>query len=221
MLLAPALLSSSACAARLSPTIETRAMEEIIQLPEPRRDGPLSVEGALAQRRSVRSFTDQPLTPEQIGQLLWAAQGVTSQGGYRTAPSAGALYPLEIYALTREGLYHYDPNLHTLTRVLEGDLRTDLGEAALNQDSVRLAPLVLVYTAVFSRTESKYGSARGPRYIHMEVGHSAQNVLLQAQALGLAGVPIGAFYDDRVRNLLQLPQDRQPLYLLPMGHSAE
>jgi SagB-type dehydrogenase family enzyme len=175
----------------------------------------------MAARRSVRTFGEKSLSQDQIGQLLWAAQGVTSERGYRTAPSAGALYPLEMYALTKEGLYHYDPNSHTLTRVLEGDLRTDLSEAALNQDSVRQAPLILVFTAVFSRTESKYGSVRGPRYVHMEVGHSAQNVLLQAHALDLAGVPVGAFHDDRVKDLLRLPEDHRPLYLVPIGHPAE
>jgi SagB-type dehydrogenase family enzyme len=220
-LLVPAALFLTACAARRPATAESMAMEERIQLPPARLEGPLSVEGVMADRRSVRAFTEQGLTQEQIGQLLWAAQGVTSERGYRTAPSAGALFPLELYFLTGEGLYHYDPSSHTLARELSGDLRAKLSEAALNQDSMRQAPFIMVFTAVFSRTESKYGSTRGPRYVHMEVGHSAQNVLLQAQALDLAGVPVGAFHDDRVQDLLRLPADHQPLYLIPIGHPAE
>jgi SagB-type dehydrogenase family enzyme len=169
----------------------------------------------------VRTFAQEALTLEEIGQLLWAAQGVTSPEGLRTAPSAGALYPLEIYTLTAEGLHHYHPDTHTLELWSEGDRREDLAAAALGQDSLRQAPLILVFTAVYNRTEAKYGAARGPRYVHMEAGHSGQNVLLQAEALGLAGVPIGAFYDDQVGRVLNLPEGESPLYLIPLGHPAE
>jgi SagB-type dehydrogenase family enzyme len=165
----------------------------------------------------VREFKDEPLTLAELGQLLWAAQGVTNQYGFRTAPSAGALYPLEVYAVTREGAYHYEPQGHRLTVHLEGDLRQALYEAALRQDPVLDAPVVFVIAAVYGRTAAKYGAERSPRYVHLEAGHAAQNVLLQAVALNLGAVPIGAFYDERVQEVLKLPSDQQPLYLIPVG----
>jgi SagB-type dehydrogenase family enzyme len=192
--------------------------DSVIPLPSPRLQGSLSLEEVLARRRSVRSFTPQALSLVEIGQLLWAAQGVTDPSGKRTAPSAGALYPLETYALTPDGIYHYDPAAHSLARVRDGDRREELYQAALMQDSVRQAPLVIAMAAVYGRTEAKYGPQRGPRYVHMEVGHAAQNVLLQAVALGLGAVPVGAFLDDEMADVLGLPGDQRPLYLLAVGH---
>ena len=188
-----------------------------INLPAPSSAGKMSLEEALQSRRSIRRYSDQPLSEQEISQLLWAAQGVTSPQGYRTAPSAGALYPLELYAVTQSGVYHYDPARHTLGFVQEGDARRKLYEAALKQDPVLKAPLVIVITAVYERTEIKYGEERGPRYVHLEAGHAAQNLLLQAVTLGLGAVPIGAFYDDRVQGALDLPADHMPLYLIPVG----
>jgi len=162
-----------------------------------------------------------PLSVEQLSQLCWAIQGITHPAGYRTAPSAGALYPLEVYVLLPQGVYHYEPQAHTLTRWQEGDLRPALHAVALRQDAIVQAPAVFVITAVYERTEAKYGKQRSPRYVHLEAGHAAQNFLLQAVALGLGSVPIGAFYDQGVQEALNLPADHQPLYLLPVGVPAE
>ncbi|MCS6907229.1 MAG: SagB/ThcOx family dehydrogenase [Anaerolineales bacterium] len=193
---------------------------EEIQLPPPQLEGKMSLEEALAKRRSVRQFRPDPLSIDQISQLCWALQGITHPSGFRTAPSAGALYPLEVYVVLPEGVYHYRPQGHTLTRWQEGDLRAALHAVALRQDAVLQAAAVFVITAVYERTEAKYGKQRSPRYVHMEAGHAAQNLLLQAVALGLGSVPIGAFYDDGVQEALKLPADHRPLYLLPVGHPA-
>ncbi|MHC4340605.1 MAG: SagB/ThcOx family dehydrogenase [Planctomycetota bacterium] len=189
-------------------------------LPEPRAKGPLSLEEALARRRSVRAFDKTPLTRTEIGQLMWAAQGMTGSRGERTAPSAGALYPLELYAITADGFFHYQPRGHRLERLRDDDLREKAYETALRQSAIRRAPAVIVVTAVYERTAKKYGEKRSPRYVHMEAGHAAQNILLQAVALGLGAVPIGAFHDDPLRESLGLPADHRPLYLIPVGRPA-
>ena len=156
------------------------------------------------------------------GQLLWAAQGVTSSAGERTAPSAGALYPLEVYLVAGSvdvlpaGVYRYRPQKHALRVHLAGDRRRELGEAALGQTAVSKAPAVLVVVALYARTARKYG-VRAERYVHIEAGHVAQNVYLQAQVLGLGTVIVGAFEDDAVRSALELPQTESPLALLPVG----
>ena len=198
-------------------TILTPAPQTIL-LPTPELMGTLTLEEALAKRRSVREFTDLPLTPEELGQLLWAAQGITHPAGYRTAPSAGALYPLEVYVIIHEGVYHYDPPGNRLSLHQSGDLRPALHAVALQQEPVLKAPAVFVIAAVYERTEIKYGEERSPRYVHLEAGHAAQNLLLQAVALDLGAVPIGAFIDDKVTEVLSLPADHQPLYLIPVGH---
>lgn len=189
-----------------------------VALPTPRTQGPLSVEETMLKRRSMREFKDTPLTLAELGQLLWAAQGITHPAGLRTAPSAGALYPLEVYAVTREATYRYDPAAHQLIVHARGDLRRPLYTVALMQDSILQAPVTIVITAVYARTAKKYGEERTPRYVALEVGHAAQNVLLQAVALDLGAVPIGAFLDDQVQQVLALPRDHQPLYLIPVGH---
>lgn len=191
-----------------------------IQLPEPRTEGDLSVEEAIALRRSVRAFTEEALTLEELSQLLWAAQGVTATWGGRTAPSAGALYPLEVYAATPDGLLHYLPEGHRARTEATADLRAQLSEAAGGQAAVADAAVVLVIAAVPARTEARYGE-RAERYVQLEAGHVAQNVLLEAVALGLGGVPIGAFSDEDVGRVLALPSGEVPLYLLPVGHPAE
>lgn len=175
----------------------------------------------LAQRRSVREFSDQQLTLEELGQLLWAAQGITHPAGYRTAPSAGALYPLEVYVITGEGIYHYEPEGHLLFLHKRGDFRPSLHRAALQQSPVLRALAVFLIAAVYDRTEAKYGKERSPRYVHLEAGHAAENLLLQAVALDLGAVPIGAFIDDEVQEVLSLPEDHQPLYLIPVGHPRQ
>ena len=187
-------------------------------LPAPSLQGSLSLEEVLAWRRSVRQFTEEALTLEEVGQILWAAQGITSAAGQRTAPSAGALYPLEVYVVTEEGAFHYVPEDHQLVIQRKGEVQAELYQAALRQEAVREAPAVFVIAAVYARTSQKYGEERSPRYVHLEAGHAAQNILLQAVSLGLGGVPIGAFEDEKVLEVLDLPADQQPLYLIPVGH---
>ena len=201
------------------------AGEGIIPLPAPLHDGVTSVERALLQRRSVRDYEDASLSLAELGQLLWAAQGITQGSGLRTTPSAGALYPLEVYAVVgavdglAAGVYHYSPQEHGLTLVASGDRRAELRQAALGQAAVQDAPAVIVLAGVYERTAAKYG-ARAQRYVHMEVGAAAQNVALQAVPLGLGAVYIGAFGDDRISEVLRLRSDEKPLTLLPVGRPA-
>ena len=189
-----------------------------ILLPTPRFEGEITLEEALTKRRSIREYSEKPLTLEEIGQLLWSAQGITHPAGYRTAPSAGALYPLEVYVVTPVGNYHYEPSEHRLILHQQGDFRPSLFEAALKQNAVLNAPAVFIIAAVYERTAVKYGQERSPRYVHLEAGHATQNLLLQAVAFDLGGVPIGAFYDEAVKEALSLSDDHQPLYLIPVGH---
>lgn len=190
-----------------------------LALPSPDLDGSVSLEEALALRRSVRSFSAEALTAAEIGQLLWASQGVTDTAGRRTAPSAGATYPLEVYAVTAEGVSRYVPGEHALVPVRTGDVRAELAAAAIGQESVATAPLVVVINGVVSRTAARYGT-RAERYVWMEAGHAAQNLLLQAVVLDLGAVPVGAFDDDRVRAVLGASVDEAPLYLVPVGRPA-
>lgn len=208
------------------PSSSTRVSKEkgvgsLVQLPPPKQTGRVPVEEALARRRSVRQFDDVALGDAEHGQLLWAAQGISHRTmGLRTTPSAGALYPLEVYLVTKDGVFHYEPREHQLRKTMSTDVRKALSDAALQQESVAYAPSILVLAGVYERTAKKYGSARAKRYVHLEAGHAAQNVLLQATALDLAAVPIGAFQDDEVRHVLALPRTHRPLYLVPVGRPA-
>ncbi len=171
----------------------------------------------MVHRRSVREFRERELTLEEIGQLLWAAQGITHpREGLRTAPSAGALYPLEVYVANGDGVFHYLPQENTLVQQVAEDVRCQLRAAAGEQESLKEAPCVFVITGVEGRITIKYGQ-RGIRYEEMEAGHSTQNLLLQAVALRLAGVPIGAFSDREVAQILRLRKGERPLYLIPVG----
>lgn len=190
---------------------------ETISLPAPAQVGRMSLEECLQGRRSVREFRSTPLGNRELGQLLWAAQGITHPDGLRTAPSAGALYPLETYVATASGLYHYEPRRHTLRRRSAQDLRPAIYRAALEQEAVLEAPAVFVLAAVHERTARKYGATRSTRYVAIEVGHAAQNLLLEAVALGLGAVVVGAFEDAQVHEVLSLPPDHRPLYLIPVG----
>jgi SagB-type dehydrogenase family enzyme len=194
--------------------------EKIIELPEPLLKGAMSFEEALAARRSVRDFANERLTEKELSQLLWSAQGITRSWGGRTAPSAGALYPIEMYIVLPEGLFRYVAKGHKLVMISDQNLIRPLAAAALGQECVRHAPAVIVMTAVYERTERKYGQ-RGERYVKMEVGHAAENILIQAVSLGLGAVPIGAFYDDRVSRALNLPDNHKPLYLIPVGRERK
>lgn len=197
-----------------------RPAAETMDLPAPRTTSNVSLEEALASRRSVREFTDEPLTLEEISQLLWAAQGITAGWGGGTTPSAGALYPLEVYVATPDGLYHYVPRGHRAEVVSRRDLREALAGAALGQAAASDAPAVFVVAAVYARTAGKYGG-RAERYVKVEAGHVGQNILLQAVALGLGAVPMGAFLDEQVRRVLNLPAEQELLYLIPVGHPVE
>ena len=202
--------------------IESVSSQEpkIIDLPEPALKGSVTLEETLARRRSVRSFTPEPLTMAELGQLVWAAQGITLPSrGFRTAPSAGALYPIELYIVTSDGLYHYVPQGHKLRLLKEADLRDELARAAGRQSSVREGAADFVVTAVYARTMRKYRE-HWKKYVHIEVGHVGQNIHLQAVALGLGSVSVGAFDDERVRSVLSSPADHEPLYIIPVGHPA-
>lgn len=197
----------------------------LVSLPPPARAGEVSLEEALDVRRSVRSFSTEPLTLPELSQLLWAAQGLTRPGGFRTTPSAGALYPLELIVVAGNvdglmpGAYRYHPQGHHLALLEDGDLRGELSGAGLGQAAIRDAPATLVISAVPSRTTGKYGE-RGLRYVHMEAGHAGQNIYLQAASRGLATVAIGAFHDDQVHALLHMDPGEEPLYLMPVGHPS-
>jgi len=196
--------------------------EVIIELPEPRHFSGVSIEEALLKRRSTRDYTHDPLTLQEVSQLIWATQGITDPRGFRTAPSAGALYPLEIYVVVgdvenlAEGVYKYNPHKHELLKVLDGNKRSELAKAALDQAWVKEAAIDIVIAAVYERTTVKYGD-RGIRYVHMEAGHAAQNLCLQATALDLGIVTVGAFYDEQVKEVLSLPGKEKPLYVIPIG----
>ena len=192
-----------------------------IELPKPDSQGTISLEQTIVNRKSVRGFTKQALSLEQIGQLLWSGQGLRNTLGQRMVPSAGALYPLELYLIIEEGVYLYIPKSHQLEPHVEGDLRSSLSSAALGQEFIAQAPATFLLTAVFSRIETKYGKERSPQYIYLEAGHAAQNMLLQATALGLDGVPVGAFYEEQVSKILQLPLAHYPLYLISLGFAEK
>jgi SagB-type dehydrogenase family enzyme len=190
----------------------------MIDLPQPLTKSGVSLEEAIIKRRSVRNLKDVPLTQEEISQLLWSAQGVTDKNSkYRSAPSAGARYPIELYALTQEGLFHYHPLKHAIEKIRSVDIRQKVSEAAMQQPCIKQAPFTVVIAANYAKLTSRYDK-KGVRYADMEAGHIAQNVLLQAAALGLAGVPVGAFLEDVMIKTLDLPEDLKPIYLIPVGH---
>lgn len=198
---------------------------EKIKLPEPNFKG-LTFEEAIRKRRSVRSYSKEALSLNEISQLLFSAQGITATyygHRLRTTPSAGALYPFEIYLIVnrvekfKSGVYHYLVDDHSLELVKEGDFREKIKNAVLGQKPVTEAGVVFILTAVFERTTRKYGE-RGYRYIHIEAGHIGQNILLQATSLGLSAVPIGAFSDEQIDKLLGIDTKKQStVYLIPVG----
>ena len=195
----------------------------IQRLPPVGAEGPL--EGILRRRRTTRAFSRRAVSLGEVGRLLWAAQGITSPEGYRAAPSAGALYPLEVHLAAGRvtdlaaGVYRYDPAAGALRAAALGDARGDVADAALGQRWIADAPLVVILTGVYARTNRKYGR-RGVRYVHMEVGHAGENLLLQAVALGLAAAVVGAFDDERLRKRLGLPDGEHPLAILPVGYEG-
>jgi SagB-type dehydrogenase family enzyme len=197
---------------------ENRIEGEEIMLPVPETSEGIPVESAMEKRRSVRAFSEKELEIEKISQLLWAAQGITQEStGYRTAPSAGALYPLELFLVKSDGFYHYTPQGHKLIKIKSQDLRIKLAEGSVFQGFIATAPASIIITGIFERTTQKYGQ-RGVQYVYMEAGHSCQNILLQAVSLGLGAVPVGAFDDDYLQSLLSLPPGYEILYVVPVGY---
>ncbi|MFP4083181.1 MAG: SagB/ThcOx family dehydrogenase [Candidatus Aminicenantes bacterium] len=187
-----------------------------IDLPEPKSKGTKTLQECILERQSVRSFMDKEIEIEKISQILWAGQG--KKGSRKTVPSAGATYPLEIYAvLKRKGVFRYNPDKHVLERVKEGESGRDLAKASLNQMFIFEAPLNVIVCADFERTCLYYGK-RGERYVYIEVGHCAQNMELEAVALGLGSVPVGAFRDEQVKRVLDLPKNVDPIYIIPFGY---
>ena len=188
-----------------------------VALPAPVIDGPMSLEQAIARRRSQRSFRPDPLPVAAIGQLLWAGQGITSADGKRTAPSAGALYPLELYVVTPTEVMHYLPQGHRVEIRAGQGMRPALQSAALGQAPIGAAPVIIVVAAAPGRTQVKYGTRAGA-FVELEAGHAAQNILLEAVARGLAAVPIGSLDPSQAAAALSLPADQTVLYLIPVGH---
>ena len=215
---------ATACGDEDKAAVTEEPMERV-QLVPPQHRSDTSVEEALFNRRSVREYTGEALTLAEVSQLLWAAQGTTDRKGFRSAPSAGALYPLEVYLVVGDvtglspGVYRYAPDEHEILRVAPEDRRDQLARAAGDQEWVKEAVVDLVFTAVPERTTSKYGD-RGIRYVHMEAGHAAQNVYLQAETLGLGVTVIGAFDDDRVHEIVAASAEEQPLYVISVGRKA-
>ena len=215
---------------------ESHPEDVIVELPEPRFDSEVSVEKAMKNRRSIRSYSDTPLTLSEISQLLWSAYGITwtredlppfLRGGLRTAPSAGALYPLDLYIVVWNaldlpaGVYYYKSEKHQLVQIAEGNRRDALSEAAFNQPHFETAAAAIVYSAIFQRNMVKYGQRGRERYVCMDLGHSAENVYLQAYALNIGTCAIGAFTDIRVKQIVGMTRDEEPLYIMPIGKMEE
>lgn len=211
---------------------ETRASGPVIDLPAPRFEGTVSVEAALKNRRSIRSYAATPLTLADVSQLLWAAYGITMtrenmppflRGGLRTAPSAGARFPLELYLAAFDvtglpaGIYWYKSETHQLVRTVEGDRRAEVSKAAFNQGHFETASAAIVYSAVYERMMVKYGQRGRDRYVCMDLGHSAENVYLQAYALNIGTCAIGAFTDLWLKKAVGMTREEEPLYVMPLG----
>jgi len=223
------LLPASAWSGNLS--LEHKAIATI-ELCKPDLDSEFSIEKVLQERRSVRKYTDDPVTLEEVSQLLWAAYGITYtreglpdfiRGGLKTAPSAGARYPLEIYLIAGNvrgllsGVYWYVPEGHVLKRLADGDIRIDLQAVCRNQEFAGEAPISIVWSAVYERCTEKYGDRGRDRYVCMDLGHSAQNVYLQCGSLGLGTCAIGSFIDDSLKKLIGMTAEEGPLYVMPVG----
>lgn len=197
---------------------QRRRFSDPTPLPAPTDTGQMSVEAALGARRSRREFSNRPLSIDVIGQLFWAGQGVTSANGYRSAPSAGARFPIELYALSSSTLMHYLPVGHMVEQRRDETSKAALPSAAFDQQHVSASPITFVIAGVVRRTEVEYGRV-APGLMTREAGHVAQNMLLQATALDLAAVPVGGFDPAAVTRLLALPPGEEALYLMPVGHA--
>lgn len=205
-----------------------------IALPAVSVKGTMSIEECLQNRRSVRAYSDEALSLEEVSQMLWSAYGITKviapehlRGGLKTAPSAGALYPLELYLSVKNvagleaGVYYYEPNGHLLKLIKKGDISKELMQACYYQEFVESAGANIIYSAIYSRMTVKYGNRGRERYVCMDLGHSAENVYLQAEALGLGTCAIGAFNDLNLQKLIQMTQTEEPLYVMPIGKKIQ
>jgi len=210
--------------------------QTVIKLPSPQLKGKVSLEETILRRRAVRRYRREPIGLSQLSQILWSAQGITGTREFRAAPSAGATYPLEIFVFVgkqgviaseakqapeelQAGIYHYEADSHSLSLHKPADLRPDLARATLDQEFIIEAPVDIVICALYHRTSYRYGR-RGERYVHIEVGHVGENIHLQAVALGLATVEVGAFHDEEVRKVLGVEEQIKPLYIMPLGKAA-
>ena len=208
----------------------------IIKLSSPQLKSKVSLEETILRRRAVRRYRREPLDLSKLSQILWSAQGITGTREFRAAPSAGATYPLEIFVFVgkqgviaseakqapeelQAGIYHYEADSHSLSLHKPADLRPDLARATLDQEFIINAPVDIVICALYHRTSYRYGR-RGERYVHIEVGHVGENIHLQAVALGLATVEVGAFHDEEVRKILGVEEQIKPLYIMPLGKAA-
>lgn len=189
---------------------------DMVKLPDPDFTD-RSVEECIELRRSVRNYQNKTLSIQQISNILWSAQGLTDdRNGFRAVPSAGATYPLIVFVAKKDGLYRYVPESHGLKQEVKRDIRKDIAIAALGQGFINDAGAVIIITAIYERTTQRYGE-RGVRYVHIEAGHCAQNIHLEAVALGLGSVPVGAFDDEKLSELLGLEREK-PLYIIPVGY---
>lgn len=206
----------------ISTTNQNFDSQDMIQLPEPTTDGDISLEKALTLRRSVRSYSNDALSLKEISQLLWSAQGITNERGFRTAPSAGATFPLEMFVVANnvnglsKGVYHYSPFENTLDLIHLNDISAELMLASHSQSMIAESAAVIVFGAVFKRTTDRYGE-RGIRYVYNEIGHASQNLHLQAAAMDLGTVVIGAYRDEEVEEILDLNPNIRVLYMMPVG----
>ena len=188
----------------------------IVKLPSPKLDGSVSVEKAMAQRRSIRTYKDEPLSLAQVSQILWAAQGITDpKSGKRTAPSAMASYFLELYLISGDvsdlpqGMYKYRAEGHQLVEIEKGDVKARLFEAA-GQAPIKSAPAALIITGDSERSKK-------PEWMHLEAGHAAQNVYLQAVSLELGTVVMAGFKPEEVAKALNIPEEEKVIYIMPLG----
>jgi len=202
-------------------TLPATASAERVALPAAAREGKMSLEETLAKRHSVREYTDRVFSDRELGQLLWAAQGVTRPDGKRTAPSASARYPIELYVATPAGFFHYDPKEHQLERRAAGDVRPAISKAARGQKQIMQAAGVFIFTGVIERMTKKADDPRAWRSIYLEGGHSAQNLLLEAVALGFGGVPMGGFDDAQLQEAVSLPADHKAFYMVAIGQPKQ
>ena len=210
---------------KMPPQYKNYTDTKIIELPKPEYQG-VPLEEAIEERRSVRNYSKKPITMFQLSRLLFSAQGTTGKmyGKHlRTAPSAGALYPFEIYVIANnvesldQGIYHYGILNHTLELVQYGDFRKAITSAGLKQEMLGDSDVVFGLSAIFDRTRHKYGE-RGFRYVYMEAGHISQNIYLQAVSLGLGSVGVGAFLDVKVNQLIGVDGEKEAvIYLHAVG----